>query len=64
MAWNSTVGDIMSKRSKIFKFEHYILFVRVVDHVWQQEFLTLKPKILQDIRDNTGLDIKNILFVV
>jgi len=63
MTWNSVVGELMSKRSTIFKIEHNILFVKVVDHVWKQEFINLRPKILNDLREKTGLDIQNILFI-
>ena len=63
LAWNSTVGVLMSQRSHIHKIEHGLLFVKVTDHVWKQEFVNLKPKILQDLKDNTKLEIKNILFI-
>jgi len=63
MTWNSIVGDLMSKRSTILKIEHNILFVKIVDHVWKQEFINLKPMILKELREKTKLDIQNILFL-
>ena len=64
LAWEPLVGGLLSERSKIFKFERNILYVKITNHVWMTEFVVLKPKILCDLREKTGIQIDNVLFVM
>jgi len=62
LAWNPLVGALLSKRSKILKFEGSVLFVKISNHVWMQEFVVLRPEILRDLREKTRIKIDNVIY--
>ena len=64
LAWKSTVGEILSERYKIVKFENKILFIEAVNHVWLQDFVLYRPVYLEKLRSETKLQIDNILATV
>jgi predicted nucleic acid-binding Zn ribbon protein len=64
LTWKSLVGEILSERSKIIKYEKKVLYVKAVNHVWLQEFVLQRPELLAKLKEKTALDIENILFVV
>lgn len=64
LTWKSLIGEILSERSKIIKFENNILMVKVSNHVWLQEFLINRPNIINKLREQTNIKIDNILFII
>ena len=64
LAWQTVVGDIMYEKSKIIKFENKTLFVRVANHVWMTEFVLNRPLFLKRLKEQTKIDITNIIFTL
>ena len=64
LMWQPVVGDLLANRSKIQDYKGNILYVKAENHIWQQEFVVFRPKLLAQLKEKTKLDIKNILFSV
>lgn len=62
--WSFVVGKLLSERSSILKFENKILYIKVSNHVWLQEFVLRKPDILKKLQEKVNVEIDNILFMV
>ncbi|MCL1827446.1 MAG: DUF721 domain-containing protein [Candidatus Cloacimonetes bacterium] len=64
LVWKPTVGEFLAARSSITKYEGNILYIKAENHIWLQEFVVFKPKLLAQLKEKTHLEIKNILFTV
>ncbi len=62
--WKIIVGKLLSERSRILKLERKILYVKVCNHIWMQEFILHRPDIIKKLKENTNIEIDNILFTV
>ncbi|MCK9328583.1 MAG: DUF721 domain-containing protein [Candidatus Cloacimonetes bacterium] len=62
--WKYIVGNLLSERSQILKYERKILYVKVCNHVWMQEFILHRPDIIKKMKEKTNIEIDNILFTV
>jgi hypothetical protein len=60
--WTAVVGELNADRTAVDRFEKKILYVRVVNHVWRQQFVLMKPDFLRSLRDITHIDIEDIKF--
>ena len=64
LAWKSVVGELLSERYKVVKFEKKTLFIEAVNHLWLQDFVLYKPMYLEKLRNETKLEIDNIIAMV
>ncbi len=64
LSWNQTVGRIMAERSSIIKYDKQVLFVKVINHAWLQEFVIKKSEIKKRLIESTRIEIKEIVFMV
>jgi len=64
LAWQAVVGDIMFEKSKIMKFENKTLFVKVANHVWMTEFVLNRPLFLKRIKEQTKVEINQIIYTM
>ena len=64
LSWISIVGTIMVEKSKLIKFEHSVLFVKVANHTWLQEFVISKQHILDLLHQNDINYVKDIIFFI
>ena len=63
-AWQLTVDKKYPAKSKIVKFENKIIYVKMVNHVWLQEIMLLRPLIINKLREMTKIEIENIFFII
>ena len=61
LAWKPTLGELLSERYKIIKFENNVLFIKAINHVWMQDFVLYRPKYIEKLRNITKIDIENII---
>ena len=61
LAWKKTMGDLLSERYKIVKFENNVLFIKAVNHVWLQDFVLYRPVYIEKLRKETNIDVQNII---
>jgi len=64
LAWRSTIGDLLSERYKILKFEKKTLYIEAINHLWMQDFVLYRPMYLEKLRKETKIEIDNILVVL
>jgi hypothetical protein len=60
--WTTVVGELNADRTAVDRFEKKILYVKVVNHVWRQQFILLKPDLLNKLREITNIDIVDLKF--
>jgi len=63
-AWNETVGEKLSRVTKVIKYENEILFVHVTSSVWRNEFFHIEEEIKSKLRGKLGnIKVKKIVFL-
>ena len=55
--WNEIVGDVVSRASKVKKFEDGVLFVETVSSTWRAELLLRKNSIKNEINKRLMNDV-------
>jgi len=60
LAWADIVGEIMTQKTRIERFEKNVLFIKAVNHLWRQEIVSQKPIYLEKIKTKTNIDVKDI----
>jgi len=64
LAWKSVVGEFLSERYKVKNFENKIVFIEAVNHLWMQDFVLYRQMYLKKLREETKLEIENILVML
>lgn len=64
LAWKSAVGSLLAEKSHPIKYEQNTVYVAVENNTWLQELVLLKAKILKDLAKTTGLDIKDMYYMI
>ena len=64
LIWKDIVGDILAERSAPEKYEHHVLFVKVLNSTWMQELILIKPMIISRLNDNPKLQVNDIVFII
>ncbi len=62
--WKKIVGPLLAQRTELTRFSNNILYVGVSNSVWLQELMLKRPQLLMDLKNNTGIDIKDIIFFI
>jgi len=60
LAWTDIVGEIMTQKTRIERFEKNVLFIKAIDHVWREEIRLRKQIYINLIREKTNIDVKDI----
>ena len=60
--WKKTVGEIISQKTKIIKFEHNILLIKTNTPVWRNELSLQKNSLIKKINRTKNINVKEIIF--
>jgi predicted nucleic acid-binding Zn ribbon protein len=61
--WPEIVGETLAAVTEPLKVENEILLIRVKEAVWRSELQFMKPELLEKIRGNTGIKLRDLKFV-
>ncbi len=64
-AWSKSVGPSISAQTRVDRFDHGTLFVKVSSPAWTQQLQFMKKEILEKVNGVLGKDaVKNLFFSV
>ena len=61
--WPEIVGATLAAVTEPLKVEKDVLLIRVKEAVWRSELQFMKADLLEKIRENSGIKLKDLKFV-